>query len=126
LSPPSLPLTVLSLEQTLDGRGTSLIKRFELDTPCHLLDVSQKHILLLDGRQLHLINMETMNMETNILSLDYGNIEEIAWSSKLNVFLLLTTDQLYQTGTEHVHPTPIHQIQVRFLIKIYISVVFDV
>ncbi len=62
--------------------------------------------------------METMNIETSILPLDCGDLQEIAWSSKLNAFLLLTTDQLYQTGTKHLHPIPIHQIQVRsFFLK---------
>ncbi|CAF0723637.1 unnamed protein product [Rotaria sp. Silwood1] len=111
LSPLTLPFTASSLEQTLNGHGKHLIKRFELDTPCLLLDVSRTHILLVDDRKLRLINMETMNMETNILPIDYKDIQEIAWSSKLNTFLLLTTDQLYQTGCKHLHPTPIHQIQ---------------
>jgi hypothetical protein len=57
--------------------------------------------------------METMNIETSILPLDCGDLQEIAWSSKLNVFLLLTTNQLYKTSTKNLHPTPIHQIQVR-------------
>jgi hypothetical protein len=57
--------------------------------------------------------MATMNIETSILPLDCGDLQEIAWSSKLNAFLLLTTDQLYQTGTKRLHPTPIHQIQVK-------------
>lgn len=103
----------MCLERTLDGRGEYLIKRFELDTVCVLFDISRTHILLLDGRKLHLINMETMNIETSILPLDCGDLQEIAWSSKLNVFLLLTSDQLYQTGTKHLHPIPIRQIQVR-------------
>jgi hypothetical protein len=57
--------------------------------------------------------METMNIETSILPLDCGDLQEIAWSSKLNAFLLLTTDQLYKTSTKHLHPTPIDQIQVK-------------
>ncbi|CAF2310358.1 unnamed protein product [Rotaria sp. Silwood2] len=55
--------------------------------------------------------METMNIETNILPMNCKDIQEIAWSSKLNTFLLLTTDELYQTGCKHLHPTPIQQIQ---------------
>jgi len=111
LSPPPLPFTALTLEKTFDGRGKNLIKRFELDTACLLFDVSRTHTLLLDGRQLRLINMETMNIETSILPLDCGDIQEIVWSSKLNVFLLLTTDRLYKTGTKHLHPKPIPQIE---------------
>jgi hypothetical protein len=57
--------------------------------------------------------METMNTETIVLPLDCGDLQEITWSSKLNAFLLLTTDQLYQTNTKHLHPTPIQQIQVK-------------
>lgn len=76
------------------------------------MDVSLTHILLLDDRQLRLINMETMDMQTCTLPLDCASIQEIAWSSKLDAFLLLTSDQLYQTGTQSLHPTPVHQIQV--------------
>jgi hypothetical protein len=54
-----------------------------------------------------------MDIETSILPFNYGDLQEIAWSAKLNAFLLLTTDQLYQTGTKQLHLTPIHQIQVR-------------
>jgi hypothetical protein len=97
----------------LDDHGHNLIKRFELDTACLLLDVSRTHTLLLDGRQLRLINIQTMDIETSILPFNCGDLQEIAWSSKLNAFLLLTTDQLYQTGTKQLHLTPIHQIQVR-------------
>ncbi|CAF0837810.1 unnamed protein product [Rotaria sordida] len=111
LSRLTVSFAALSLEQTLDGHGKHLIKRFELDTPCLLLDVSRTHTLLVDGRKLRLINMETMNIETNILPIDCKDIQEIAWSSKLNTFLLLTTDQLYQTSCKHLHPIPIHQIQ---------------
>lgn len=109
--PPPLPLIGLSLEQTLNGHETNLIKRFQLNTTSVLFDISKTHTLLLDGRQLRLINMETMNIQTNSLPLDCGDIQEIAWSSKLNVFLLLTTDRLYQTNTKHLHPIPISQIQ---------------
>ena len=101
------------LEKTLNGDNKNLIKRFELNTPCLLLDVSQTHALLLDGRQLRLINMATMNVETSILPLDCGEIQEIAWSANLNAFLLLATDRLYQINTKHLYPTPVHQIQVR-------------
>lgn len=107
----SVPFTALCLERILDGHGKNLIKRYDLDTACLLLDISRTHTLLLDGRQLRLIHMETMHVETTILPLDCGDIQEIAWSSKLNAFLLLTTDQLYQTDTKHLHPTPIPQIQ---------------
>lgn len=108
-----MPFTGLCLEQTLDGHDKYLIKRFELDTVCVLLDMSRTHILLLNGRQLHLINIDTMNIKTNILPLDCGDLQEIVWSSKLNVFLLLTSDQLYQTSTKHLRPKPIRQIQVK-------------
>ncbi len=117
MSSSSIPSIALCLEQILDGRGEHLIQRFELDTACLLFDVSRTHTLLLDGRQLRLINMETMTIETNILPLDCGDIQEIAWSSKLNAFLLLTMDRLYQTGIKHLHPKPIHQIQVRIIKK---------
>ncbi|CAF3414197.1 unnamed protein product [Rotaria socialis] len=106
-----LPSISVSLEQILDGHGKHLIKRFELDTACLLLDASRAHTLLLDGRQLRLIHMETMSMETNILPVDCRDIQEIAWSSKLGKFLLLTTDQLYQTGCKKLQPVPIHEIQ---------------
>ncbi len=53
-----------------------------------------------------------MNIETIVLPLDCRELEEIAWSSKLNSFLLLTADQLYQTSTKHLYLTPIRQIQV--------------
>lgn len=111
--PPTLPLIGLSLEQTLDGRETNLIKRFQLNTTSILFDMSKTHTLLLDGRQIHLIHMKTMNMQSNILPLDCADIQEIVWSTKLNVFLLLTTDQLYRMNTERLRPVPIPQIQVR-------------
>ena len=57
--------------------------------------------------------MESMNIETIVLPLDCGDIQEIVWSSKLDAFLLLTTDRLYQTDTKNLHPVPIQQIQVR-------------
>lgn len=53
-----------------------------------------------------------MNIETSILPLDCGDIQEIVWSSKLNAFLLLTTDRLYRTSTKQLHPTLVQQIQV--------------
>ena len=82
-----------------------------------MFDVSRTHTLLLDGRQLHLINMETMNIKTSVLPLDCGDIQEITWSARLNAFLLLTTDRLYQTGTKHLRPIPIQQIQVGTVVK---------
>ncbi|CAF0969872.1 unnamed protein product [Adineta steineri] len=111
LSSLPLPFTVLCLEKTLDGHDHYLMKRFQLDTPCFLLDVSRTHILLVDGRQLRLINMETKDIETCIIPLNCGDIQDISWSSKLNAFLILTTDQLYKTGTKQLQPIPIPQIQ---------------
>ena len=60
-----------------------------------------------------------MNIETIVLPLDCRELQEIAWSSKLNAFLLLTTDQLYQTSTKYLHPTPIRQIQVEEFCQIF-------
>lgn len=110
--PPPMPLIALSLEQTLDGQEKNLIKRFQLNTTSVLFDISKTHTLLLDGRQLRLINMETMNSQTNSLPLDCGDIQEIVWSSKLNAFLVLTTDQLYQLNTKRFQLISIPQIQV--------------
>lgn len=112
VSPPCIPLTASSLEQTLDHRGDHLIERFELNNACLLLDASRSHVLLLDGKQLRLINMETMSTQVSVLPLNCEHIEEIAWSTQLDAFLLLTTDQLYQTSTKHLHATPIPSIQV--------------
>ncbi|UJR25995.1 hypothetical protein I4U23_007342 [Adineta vaga] len=111
LSSLPIPFTALCLEKTLDEHDHYLIKRFKLDTPCLILDVSRTHILLLDGRQLRLIHMETMDIETCVLPLTCADVQEIAWSSKLNAFLLLTTDQLYKTSTKQLQLIPIHQIQ---------------
>lgn len=93
------------------------MKRFELDTAFLLFDASRTHTLLLNSRQLCLIEMETMKCKTSILPLDCGDIQEIAWSTKLNVFLLLTMDRLYRTSTKYLHPTPIDQIQVRSIVS---------
>ena len=111
-APPSIPLTASSLERTLDHRGDHVIERFELNNACLLLDASRSHVLLLDGKQLRLINMDTMSAQVSVLPLNCEHIEEIAWSAALDAFLLLTTDQLYQTSTKHLHATPIPSIQV--------------
>lgn len=58
--------------------------------------------------------MQTMKMETSILPVELRDIQEISWSSKLNTFLILTTERLYQTGCKNLHPIPIYEIQVRF------------
>lgn len=55
-----------------------------------------------------------MKMETSILPVELRDIQEISWSSKLNTFLILTTERLYQTGCKNLHPIPIYEIQVRF------------
>ncbi|CAF3861301.1 unnamed protein product [Rotaria sordida] len=101
----------LNLEQILDNHGKNLIKRFEFNSACLLFDVSLTHILLFNNRQLYLININTMNIDTYILLIDTINIQEIVWSSQLNKFLILTSDQLYQTGIDQLQLTPIHQIQ---------------
>jgi hypothetical protein len=109
---PSL-LTASNLEQILDGHGKNLIKRFEFDLACLIYDLSSTHILLLDDRQLRLINIKTLDINTYSLRIDNMNIQEIAWSSQLNAFLILTTDRLYQTGTDQLQLKPLDQIQVR-------------
>jgi len=106
-----------NLEQILDGHGKNLIKRFEFDSTCLLFDISLTHILLFNQRQLHLININTMNIETCFISIDQLDIQEIGWSTQLNRFLILTTDQLYQTEIEKLELKPIHQIQVKLIIK---------
>ena len=62
---------------------------------------------------LYLININTMNIETYFISIDNIDIQEIVWSTQLNCFLILTTDQLYQTGIDQIQLKPIHQIQVK-------------
>ena len=109
---PSL-LTKLNLEHILDGHGKNLIKRFEFDSACLIFDLSSTHILLLDDSQLRLINIKTLNIEIFLLPMDNMDIQEIAWSSQLNAFLILTTDRLYQTGIDQLELKLIHQIQVR-------------
>ncbi|CAF4008038.1 unnamed protein product, partial [Rotaria sp. Silwood1] len=52
-----------------------------------------------------------MNIDTYILLIDNINIQEIVWSTQLNKFLILTTDQLYQTDIDQLQLIPIHQIQ---------------
>ncbi|CAF1380663.1 unnamed protein product [Adineta ricciae] len=111
LSSLPIPFTALCLEKTLDEHDHYLIKRFKIDTSCLILDVSRTHVLLLDGRQLRLIHIETMDIETCLLPLNCADVQEIAWSATLNAFLLLTADQLYKTGTKQLQPIPIHQIQ---------------
>lgn len=110
ISNPQL-LTNSTLEQTLDGRGKNLIKRFEFDSPCLVLDVSPSHTLIVDDRQLRLIHMETMMLKTVPLPLDCLDIHDIAWSTQLDAFLLLTGEQMYRVTNENLQPTPIHQIQ---------------
>jgi hypothetical protein len=104
--------SLCNLEQLLDGHGTNLIKRLEFNSPCLLFDLSLTHILLLDYRQLCLININTMNMNTLNLSYDNFDIQEIVWSTQLNQFLILTTDRLYQTGNDQLELQPIHRIEV--------------
>jgi hypothetical protein len=107
------PSKTFNIEQILDGHGENLIKRFEFDSTCLIFDISSTHILLLNQRQLHLININTMNIETSFISIDQLDIQEIVWSIQLNCFVILTTDQLYQTGIERLELKPIHQIQVK-------------
>ena len=102
----------INLEHILDGDGKNLIQRFEFNSACLIYDISFTHILLSNQRQLHLINLNTMNMETSFLPNEQIDIQEIVWSIQLNTFLILTTDQLYQTGCEQIELKPIHQIQV--------------
>jgi len=104
----------LNFEQILDGHGKHLLKRFEFNSACLLFDVSLTHILLLDNRQFHLIHINTMNIETSILPNDNMDIQEIVWSTQLNLFLILTTDQLYQTDIDQIKLKSIQQIQVKF------------
>jgi hypothetical protein len=103
----------LNLEQILDGHGKNLFKKFQFNSDCLLFDISLTHILLLNNKQLDLININTMNIETYFLSNNYFDIQEIVWSSQLNIFLILTTDQLYQTNIDQLQLKPIHQIQVK-------------
>jgi len=103
----------LNLEQILDGHGQNLLKRFQFDSDCILYDISLTHILLLNNKQLDLININTMNIERFFLSNNYFDIQEIVWSTQLNIFLILTTDQLYQTNVDQLQLKPIHQIQVK-------------
>lgn len=109
----------LNLEQILDGHGKNLIKRFEFDSTCLVYDISSTHILLFLHRQLHLININTMNMETNFLPNENLDIQEIVWSVQLNAFFILTTDQLYQTNIDQLQLQPIHQIQVNIIFLRY-------
>jgi homoserine acetyltransferase len=111
----SISPKTFNLEQILDGHGENLIKRFEFNSICHLFDVSLTHILLLNHRQLQLIHINTMNIETSFLPIDHFDIQEIVWSTQLNLFLILTTDQLYQTGIDQLQLKPLHQIQVKFV-----------
>jgi hypothetical protein len=104
--------TAHRLERTLDSHGEHLVKRLELDSTCFLFDMSSTHILLLDRRRLRLIHMQTMTIETEILPLDTLDIQDIAWSSQLNAFLLLSTDRLYRKRTDQSLLTAIDQIQV--------------
>ena len=85
-------MKMFNLEQILDGHGEQLIHRFEFNSACLLFDLSSTHILLLNHRQLHLININTMNVETSFVPIDHLDIQEIVWSSQLNRFLLFTTD----------------------------------
>ncbi|CAF2610512.1 unnamed protein product [Rotaria sp. Silwood2] len=101
----------LNLEQILDNHGKNLIKRFEFNSACLLFDVSLTHIILLNNKQLYLININTMNIDTYILLIDTINVQEIVWSSQLSKFLILTTDQLYQTDIDQLQLAPIYQIQ---------------
>lgn len=108
-------MKMFNLEQILDGHGEHLIHRWEFNSTCLLFDLSSTHILLLNQRQLHLIHINTMNIETSLLAMEQLDIQEIVWSTQLNQFLLLTTDQLYQTGVEQIQLKPIQQIQVRLI-----------
>ncbi|CAF0777539.1 unnamed protein product [Adineta steineri] len=103
--------SALNIEEILDGHGKNLLKKFEFTSTCLLFDVSLTHILLLNNRELHLININTMNIETYTLPSDYMDIQDIVWSSQLNVFLILTTDQLYETDVDQIKLKAIHQIQ---------------
>ncbi|CAF1675656.1 unnamed protein product, partial [Adineta ricciae] len=104
----SSPLKTFNLEQILDGQEENLVKRLEFTSTCLLYDVSSTHILLFDNNQLHLIDMNTMNTRTILVSMD---IQEIVWSTHLNRFLVLTTDQLYQTELDQMQLKPVQQIQ---------------
>jgi hypothetical protein len=108
----SLKFSSFNIEQILDGHGKNLIKRLEFNSPCLLFDLSSTHILLLANQQLNLININTMNINTLILPNYNLDIQEIVWSGKLNSFLILTTDQLYQTDIEQLQLKSIQQIEV--------------
>lgn len=97
-----------------------MIQRFDLDSACLLLEVSTTHTLLLDNRQFRLIEMETMKMEILTLPIDCLDVQEIVWSSKLDVFLVLTTDQLYQVSSKNFQLTSVSQIQVKIFYECYL------
>lgn len=105
--------TAFHLERILDGHGAHLKQRLELDSAGLLFDLSPTHILVLDDRRLRLLNMNTMNVETQILPSDSLDIQDIAWSSQLAAFLLLSTDRVYQTRLDGLNLKVIDQIQVR-------------
>lgn len=105
--------SLINLEQILDGHGKNLLNRLEFNSTCLIYDLSSTHILLFLHPQLHLIHINTMNIETMFLPNDNFDIQEIVWSVQLNLFLILTTDQLYQTNIEQLQLQPIHQIQVK-------------
>ena len=105
--------TAFHLERILDGHGAHLKQRLELDSAGLLFDLSPTHILVLDDRRLRLINMNTMNVETNFLPSDSFDIQDIAWSSQLAAFLLLSSDRVYQTRLDRLNLTVIDPIQVR-------------
>ena len=110
----SIRETAAQLERLLDGRAEHLIGRFDLDSADLLFDLSSNHILLLDHQHLRLIHIETKTIETILLPF---HVQDIVWSTKLQAFLLLGLDRIYQTKTDRLQLNVIEQIQVRFSVR---------
>lgn len=105
-------LKSISLEHILDGSGRYLYEKLEFQSACLIYDLSSTHLLLYNQRQLHLIHLQTLNIQKEFLSNEFFDIQDIVWSIQLNAFLILTTNQLYQTGYERIDLKPIELIQV--------------
>ena len=106
----SIRETANHLERILNGNGENLVGRFDLDSADLVFDLSSNHILFVDHQNLRLIHIETKTIETILLPF---NIQDIVWSTKLNAFLLLGLDRIYQTKTDRLQLNVIDQIQVR-------------
>lgn len=105
-------LKTISLEQILDGSARFLYEKLEFQSTCLIYDLSSTHLLLYNQRHLYLIHLQTLNIQQDFLSNDYFDVQTIVWSTQMNCFLVLTTNQLYQTGYERIDLKPIEQIQV--------------